>query len=241
MPAKGSLATLGVGELLQMAALFRKWGSLRLLFPGGRLITVYFEDGSLSGLTDTGREWQLGQLLSSLGRLSELDKQHLLTDSLLRGKRLGQLAIDQGVVTRAEVEDLLRRLILQSLLWAAEHAEEGEFELNLGAVSQTTVRFPMVDFLIEVTAASDESRRLKELLGPGEGSLVARQQVHEGQGEALSFRQVQVLAHVDGEKSPTDIVAVSPFGPAETLHILSDLAAQGVVSWAAPIVVRRTR
>ena len=80
MAAQGSLTTLGVVELLQIAALFRKMGSLRLVFGNGRTIIVYFQDSYLSGLTDSGRVWQLGDLLEQLGRVGVDEKRRLLGD-----------------------------------------------------------------------------------------------------------------------------------------------------------------
>lgn len=232
MSATGSLSTLGVAELLQAAALFRKMGSLRLLFPGQRSITVYFQDGNLSGLTDTGRVWQLGDLLASLGRINEVEKQRLLTECKIRGKRLGQLLVDQGRITKKEMEGVLRRLTMQSLLFAVENEALGGFEMSLGAVSHTTVMFPITDFLIEITSAVDELDRLRSLLGTGDGALwVTGEEDAEGRLRDLPYRKVQVLAHVDGDKTPMDVAAASPFSPTETLRILCDLAAAGVVAW----------
>jgi len=232
MPAYGSLATIGVAELLQIAALFRKMGSIRLLLPGGRIITVYVQDGSLSGLTDTGRVWQLGDLLGRLGRLSELDTQRLVTDAKVRGKRLGQLLLDEGYVSRGEMEDVLRRLIMQSLLFAVENEESGEFEFTLGAVSQTSVQFPITDFLMEIISSVDGYRHLVDILGPGEGGLALEPGIDLSVAtDALPYRQVQVLAHVDGDKTPMDIAATSPLSPTETLHILGRLAEAGIVIW----------
>jgi len=232
MPAYGSLATIGVAELLQIAALFRKMGSLRLLFPDGRVITVYVQDGNLSGLTDTGRVWQLGDLLGRLGRLSELDKQRLVTDGKIRGKRLGQLLLDEGYVSRSEMEDVLRRLIMQSLLFAVENEGSGEFEFTLGAVSQTSVQFPITDFLLEIISSVDGYRHLLEILGSGEGGLGLEPGIDLSvTARALPYRQVQVLAHVDGEKTPMEIAATSPLSPTETLYILGGLAQAGVVIW----------
>lgn len=232
MPAYGSLATIGVAELLQIAALFRKMGSLRLLLPGDRIITVYVQDGNLSGLTDSGRVWQLGDLLSRLGRLSELDKQRLVTDAKIRDKRLGQLLLEEGYVSRGEMEDVLRRLIMQSLLFAVENEESGEFEFILGAVSQTSVQFPITDFLMEIISSVDGYRHLLEILGSGEGGLALEPGMDLSvTAQALPYRQVQVLAHVDGEKTPMEIAATSPLSPTETLHILGRLAQLGIVIW----------
>ena len=233
MAAQGSLATLGVVELLQIAALFRKMGSLRLVFGNGRTVIVYFQDGFLSGLTDSGRVWQLGDLLEQLGRVGVDEKRRLLATSKIRGKRLGQLLLEEGYVSREEMESVLRRLILQSLLFAVENESAGGFELLLGAVSQTTVMFPITDFLIELTSAVDELQRLRGLLGP-KGTVLTIDPHRDltSTYRALSYRLVQVLAHVDGEKTPMDVAAAAPFSPTETLRILCDLAGSDVIRWA---------
>ena len=232
MAAQGSLATLGVVELLQIAALFRKMGSLRLVFGDGRTVIVYFQDGFLSGLTDSGRVWQLGDLLEQLGRVDVDEKRRLLATSKVRGKRLGQLLLEEGFVSREEMESVLRRLILQSLLFAVENESAGGFELLLGAVSQTTVMFPITDFLIELTSAVDELERLRSLLGPNGNVLsIDSQRDLTSTYRALSYRLVQVLAHVDGEKTPMDVAAAAPFSPTETLRILCDLARSEVIHW----------
>src|SRR5665648_204939 len=171
MSASGSLATIGVAELLQIGALFRKMGSLVCTFKDDRSITVYLQDGYLSGLTDTGAVWLLGDLLECMGLLSEAEKFRLLAEARLHGKRLGQLLLEEEVLSRAEMEGLLRRLIMQSLLYAVENEADGWFELELGAVSQTSVMFPINDFLIEITSAVDELERLRSLLGPGGGRV----------------------------------------------------------------------
>jgi len=239
MSASGSLETLRLAELLQVAALFKKMGSIRLQFPGQRVITVYLNDGALSGLSDSGRVWQLGDLFASMGRIDAIDKQRLLTESTTRGKRLGQLLVDQHYITKSEMEQVLRRLILQSLLFAVENESTGVFEMHLGAVSQTTMMFPITDFLMELTSAVDELERLRRILGSA-GSLL--RVVGEGDGtdtlRGLSYRTVQVLAHVDGQKSPMDVAAASPLSPTETLSILCDLARSGVIGWVGCVPER---
>jgi hypothetical protein len=232
MSASGSLATLGVAELLQIAALFRKMGSLRLTFAGGRVITVYFEDGNLSGLTDTGGVWQLGELLRCLGRLPGEDKDRLLEETRAHGKRLGQLLVEEGFLSRVEMEALLRKLIMQSLLFALENENRGEFHLDLGAVFSTSVMFPITDFLIEITSSEDELGRLAGVLGAGGPTLrVSAGEAANGPDATVSYRQAQVMAHVEGEKTPLQVAAASPFSPTETLHILAELAQAGLIEW----------
>ena len=241
MSARGSLSTFGVAELLQITALFRKTGCLRLEFLSGRSIVVFVQGSSLSGLEDSGRVWQLGDLLGSLGRLQEADKRRLLAEAKERGTRFGQLLLEKGYLTRQEMELLLRRLILQSLLYAVENETQGEFEFQLGTVYRTTVTFPITDYLIEITSCIDEVHRLRRLLGPGGGAVAVDPDFDLASTlHALQYRQVQVVAQVDGEKTPMEVTAAVGLAPTETLRILSELARSGVVTWA-PWTGRRVR
>lgn len=234
MSASGSLATIGLAELLQLGALFRKMGSLVCTFRDDRSITVYLQDGFLSGLTDSGSVWQLGDLLECMGLISQEEKFRLLGEARLRGKRLGQLLLEEEVISRGEMESFLRRLIMQSLLYAVENESDGWFELELGAVSQTSVMFPINDFLIEITSAVDELERLRAVLGPGSGSLALNSKLDLADHvHALPYRLVQVMAHVDGEKTPMEVAASSPLSPTETLGLLCELARLQLVVWAA--------
>jgi hypothetical protein len=231
--AQGSLVTLGLVELLQMAALFRKRGALCLSFPADRAIVVFFEDGRLSGLTDSGRVWQLGDLLACLGRLSPSDKRRLLQESRRAGKRLGQLLLEEGYLSREEMAHLLRGLIMQSLLFGLENQEEGRFELILGPVRETSVTFRIEDFLIELVSALDELERLRAALGPGGPRLgMIDDRDLADSTRALTYRRVQVMAHLWGEKTPMEVAAASPLAPGETLQILNELAGLGLVAWS---------
>lgn len=233
MTASGSLATLSVAELLQIAALSRKRGALRLRFAGGRRIVVYVHDGNLGGLTDTARSWHLGDLLASTGRLGDEERKRLLIDARLRGKRLGQLLVERGHLSRDELEELLRRLILHSLLYAVENESQGEFELEVGQVQGTSVTFPIADFLIEISSCIDEFARLRGELGPGSGAIALEPGLDLADAlHRLSYRQVQVLAQVDGRKTPMQIAAAVDFSPTETLALLADLAGKGLIVWA---------
>src|SRR5665811_1904865 len=104
--------------------------------------------------------------------------------------------------------------------------------MHLGAVSQTTMMFPITDILMELTSAIDELERLRKILGPG-GTLLWVSDNGDDRDTLrnLPYRKVQVLAHVDGQKSPMEVAATSPFSPTETLSILCELARSGVIDW----------
>jgi hypothetical protein len=234
MSVQGSLATLGVVELLQIVALFRKRGALCLTFPAERCIAVFFDDGNLSGLSDNGRVWHLGDLLACLGRLSPVDKRRMLRESRRAGKRLGQLLLEEGYLSRQEMVYFLRGLIMQSLLFSIENQHEGRFELMLGPVWDTSMTFPIQDFLMELASAVDELENLRNRLGPGGGRLALLDDTDLSLGlKEMTYRRAQVLAHLTERKTPMEVAAASPLSPTETLRILNELAGLGLVGWSS--------
>jgi len=234
--AEGSLETLGVDNLLEVAAAFRAPGFLHLDLPGHRLVTAHFAEGCLTSLTDTGRVWRLGDLLGCLGRLSDDDREHLLAEAEARGVALGRLVLDDAYLSSAEVETFLRRLAMHSLLLAVENQASATFRVGLEDTFRPTVMLPIGDFVRELRSAAAQLERLHGLLGQGDGSLSSTQDLAPTcAGEAPDYRQVQVFAQVDGEKTPMELAASSPLPPAETLAILCDLAERGWVSWAPSV------
>jgi len=234
--AEGSLENVGVDSLLKIAAAFQTAGYLQLYLPGPRVVNAHFAEGCLTSLTDTGRVWRLGDLLGCLGRLSDDDREHLLTESEARGVTLGRLVLDDEYLPSAEVETLLRRLAMHSLLLAMENQSAGTFRMGLEENFRPTVMLPVSDFVRELGSAGVQLERLRGLLGRWGGSLSATQDLAPMRGgEAPDYRQVQVFAQVDGEKTPMELAASSPLPPAETLEILCDLAERGWIGWAPSV------
>ena len=204
--AEGSLENVGVDNLLEIAAAFQTAGFLQLYLPGPRVVSAHFAEGCLTSLTDTGRVWRLGDLLGCLGRLSDDDREHLLTESEARGVTLGRLVLDDAYLPSSQVETFLRRLAMHSLLLARENQSASTFRMGLEETFRPTVMLPIGDFVHELRSAGARLERLRGLLGQGGGSLSATQDLAPIRaGEAPDYRQVQVFAHVDGEKTPDGI------------------------------------
>jgi len=234
--AEGFPEKLGIANLLEVAAAFQTAGFLQLDLPGHRIVTAHFAEGCLTSLTDTGRVWRLGDLLGCLGRLSDADREHLLAESEARGVALGRLVLDNAYLPSAEVETFLRRLAMHSLLLAVENQAASTFRVGLEETFRPTVMLPIGDFVRELRPASAQLEHLRSLLGPGGGSLgLTRDPDPAGAGEAPDYRQVEVLAQVDGEKTPMELAASSPLPPTETLAILCDLAERGLIGWAPSV------
>jgi hypothetical protein len=150
MALQGSLQTMSVPDLLQFLAIGRKTGLLK--FSHGRVAKgIYFENGIIVGSTTNDPKEFLGQVLIHYGKIDEAKLQAAMglqratdvqtprsnvqsphgsgtvSDESSGRLRLGQILVKQGVLTNAEVIQVLEirtlDIIYDLFLWKEAHFE----------------------------------------------------------------------------------------------------------------------
>ncbi len=126
MAIHGTLTTMSVPDLLQFLATGRKTGSLK--FSRGRLVKqIYFENGVIIGSFSNDPNEYLGQVLIHYGKLDEAKLQVAMELQRQSGGRLGEVLISNGLVSEADILEILRtrtlEIIYDLFLW-----EEAQFE-----------------------------------------------------------------------------------------------------------------
>ncbi|HEV7796802.1 MAG TPA: DUF4388 domain-containing protein [Pyrinomonadaceae bacterium] len=124
---QGNLSTMSVSDLLQFLAAGRKTGMLR--FDRGKTVKqIYFEKGIIVGSNTNDPKEYLGQLLIHYGKLDESKLKAALQIQRESGGRLGEILVSTGVLSQADVLEVLRirtlDIIYDLFLW-----EEAHFEL----------------------------------------------------------------------------------------------------------------
>lgn len=124
---QGNLSTMNVSDLLQFLAAGRKTGMLR--FDRGKTIKqIYFEKGIIVGSNTNDPKEYLGQLLIHYGKLDEPQLKAALQIQREAGGRLGEILVSTGILSQADVLEVLRirtlDIIYDLFLW-----EEAHFEL----------------------------------------------------------------------------------------------------------------
>jgi len=117
---------MSVPDLLQFLETGRKTGILKI----DRLKVskhIYFEDGLIVGCFSNDPKEYLGQVLIHYGKIDESQLQAALDVQRKSGGRLGEILVSKGLMTEAEVFDILRIRTLEAIfdlfLW-----EQAEFE-----------------------------------------------------------------------------------------------------------------
>lgn len=126
MAIQGTLTTMSVPDLLQFLATGSKTGSLK--FNRAKISKeIFFEQGLIiASFSNDPREY-LGQLLIHYGKIDEARLQLAMETQRKSGGRLGEILVSKGMLTVAEVHDILRirtlEIIYDLFLW-----EEAQFE-----------------------------------------------------------------------------------------------------------------
>lgn len=126
MAIQGTLKTMNLTDLLQFLAAGRKSGTLK--FDRGKITKqVYFKNGMIVGSKSNDPREYLGQVLLHYGKVD--DDQLKTARELQRssGAKLGEVLVEQGFLTEAEVLEILKTRTLDAIydlfMW-----DEGDFE-----------------------------------------------------------------------------------------------------------------
>jgi Domain of unknown function (DUF4388) len=126
MAIQGTLKTMSLTDLLQFLAAGRKSGTLK--FDRGKVTKqVYFKGGMIVGSKSNDPREYLGQVLLHYGKVDDAQLKAARELQRTSGAKLGEVLVQQGFLTEAEVLDILKTRTLDAIydlfMW-----EEGDFE-----------------------------------------------------------------------------------------------------------------
>lgn len=181
MALHGTLQTMSVPDLLQFLAVGRKTGLLN--FTHGKVVKgIYFEEGVIVGSSTNDPREYFGQMLIHYGKITEEQLQAAMEaqrtadpgpEGNTERRRLGQVLVDSGVLTNAEVVEVLEirtlDVIYDLFIW-----KSGTFEFTAAGPLPpdfTRVRVEPNRVIMEGVYRSDEMARYKTLI-PSDRTLM---------------------------------------------------------------------
>src|SRR5580765_5191202 len=126
MAIQGTLKTMSLTDLLQFLEAGRKSGTLQ--FDLGKITKqVYFQKGLIVGSKSNDPREYLGQVLLHYGKVDDAQLKAAREVQRTSGGRLGDVLVQQGFFTEAEVLATLKTRTLEAIydlfMW-----NEGDFE-----------------------------------------------------------------------------------------------------------------
>jgi hypothetical protein len=257
MAIEGPLRELGIHDVFQLLDLSRKTGALRVT-SGLRDNegTVYFDAGQVVYASVRSNPHPLGAMLVRSGRISESELAHARARQQERrdGRRLGQVLVDEGLISARELERQLR-LQVEAVVFELLSWREGFFSFVEQDVSEApadaTVRISAESLLMEAARRVDEWTAIADRVPSAE--VVPALAGVDGEEEepaawqadapALSLRQEdwEVLAAVDGSRDLRSIAAVLGRSEFDVAKVAARLVRSRVIAVATPAPAREAR
>jgi len=186
-------------------------------------------------LVSTGKRkgLRLGDILVRAGRVAESDLNDALENAKIQRKMLGEVLVENGIVTDQEIQQIVREQIEEEIydlfLWKRANFEfiEGPASEGLKDVDApvTKLSFDVNGLLLEAVRRADEWAVINQKL-PSVDSIFnwTSPESHSEEDQFSSDSAKRVYRFVDGQTPVSEIVENTGVPKFETCKILMDLA-----------------
>ncbi|MCX5800696.1 MAG: DUF4388 domain-containing protein [Candidatus Eisenbacteria bacterium] len=236
MALQGSLEDFSLAEILQLIALQRKSGVLKLTGETTNAV-IFFEKGNIVAVTDR-REKRSDPLLEffvSTERLTAEQVEQICAIRAQSKKDSLEIILTGGYMAAKQLSEAVeahaKEVLPELLAW-----KKGEYHFSGDdkTVARLFFKVPMRTeaLLIGSMRRLDESARIKQLYSP---SLILRHK-ESSQKPELPEEERWVFGLMDGRRPIREILAKSRMGEFETYEVISDLIDAGlaeVAEWPA--------
>lgn len=227
MAIKGSLVEASLPEVIQLLAYSLKSGCLSVT-DGRNFGNIFLKEGRIIHATIMNRTVRIGDRM----REKELFKQQVLDNALRlqkqKKRRIGEILIELGAISRSDLEEQLRIQIEDSiftmLTWQSGYFN---FEENLlPASEECTIDLSTQDLLLAGARRIQDWQKIESKLPHFETILAKSEIAHLPQ---LTEAEQQVISLVDGEKSIDEVIQASGLNFYEAGKSIFVLLSAGVI------------
>jgi len=224
---KGSLVEASLPEVIQLLAYSLKSGCLSVT-DGRNFGNIFLKEGRVIYATIMNRALRIGDRM----RENELFKQHILDDALRlqkqKKKRIGEILIELGAISRKDLEEQLRKQIEDSiftmLTWQSGYFN---FEENLLPASEEyTIDLSAQGLLLTGARRIQDWQKIESKLPPFETVLAKSEIVRAPE---LTESEEKILSLVDGANSIDEVIQASGLNFYEAGKAIFILLAGGVI------------
>jgi hypothetical protein len=232
MALTGSLSTFPITDLLQWLGGAGKTGTLHV--ERGRTVRlIEMKNGRVIGCSSDDPPHRLGQFLLSRHKITEEQLRAALAEQQTSGRFLGQILVDSGAITAADLSDHLESKAEETIFSVFDWAD-ATFRFEEGELSETNP-FPVVlrveDVLLRGLKRFDEMSRIRKVLhDPG---IVLRYTEKPPGPEIFKNRMARSMySAIDGERSIAEILLLVRGSDYIVYKFLFELHRNGYVEMA---------
>jgi hypothetical protein len=220
-PLAGPLSQGTLVQVLRTLHLGRRTGVIHLSRSSERLTLRLVDGHVVSGAQ--GAVGRLGDILERCGRLSEADLHVALEKAALEGRRLGPVLVEEGLVSRAQVQEALR-LQVRDVLFAAVFWGFGAYRFEAdegpGFDEEISLEIPTSALMLEIVECLESPEAVRQAIGSLDRVVEAVPgAVHRLEEDKATVRPADgfVLSRADGTMTAREIAETSPL-PADAVY-----------------------
>lgn len=183
---------------------------------------IYINDGNVIHASSTDRTDRLGAFLYRIGTLTRNDLVETMRERELTGKRHGQLLIEKGMLSPAELYDAIKTQ-METIVWSVFSWQSGDLTFKIGEFNDpmmVKILLPMRQMIIRGIKKVQDTKGLVTRLGKKTSIFRPIYSTEDLIEIALGKEEYQLLCLVDGKRSLYDICTAGPFGVSENARML---------------------
>ena len=235
MAIEGPLQDIGIHDVFQLLDLTRKSGRLRVYSSARKNEgAVYFRSGAVVGATMRDNMHSLGALLRRAGKVSkEQIARAIEAQEDGDTRRVGEILVSQGAVTKREVERYMRQQI-ETVVFELFSWREGNFSFTDEREDDTpidsTIRVSTESLLMEGARRIDEWSRIADKV-PSAFVVPSIAPLSVGAEPPIDLRpnEWELLALVDGERTIREIAALLAMSEFDVAKAIYGMMSTGLV------------
>lgn len=231
MAIRGSLQEASLPDVIQLLHLGRRSGCLALADHGSHA-SIYFEEGWIIHASIVNRPDRLGDLLIRHGRISNAQlEQALAIQSRHRGRRLGEVLVGLGALSRDELRHYILRQV-EEAVYALFNWRSGSFTFEPGMRPEQGVECVRVApdaLLLEGARRVDEWSLIEQKIPSFDLIFAADRSQASTADPDFSELQRRLLALLDGVRDVRTLVDELGLTEFEVCQALYGLLAAGMI------------
>jgi len=238
-PTRLDSATLT--ELLRTLNAQSATGTLRVESVG-RSKQIYVYDGNPATILSHPplEEEQLGRLIMGLRKLKESELKQAVDQAKASGHRLGTVLVEMGLLTRAQLDNVLRFQVLTRAVelfgwpegrYSFTPGRNATLEAEAHAVTLSSLLIHQARNFLDRRSLSD----ITAYLGDRIHRVPAIRSVAAMDAYVPELRDRRALIHaIDGKRAVREVLSACPLGRVQTLRHVAILIAAGLIDLRSP-------
>lgn len=205
------------------------WTIYRHKVPGlielnheGMVKRIHVREGTIFHATSTDRSDRLGAHLYRKGKLTRDELTETMRERAESGKRHGQLLIERGQLSPAELYEAIRGQ-MESIVWSVFSWQQGDISFKIGEFHDPLmirIHLPVRQAIVRGVKKVQDAKPLVSRLGKKTTVFRPSYGTEDLVEIALDKEEYELLRLVDGQRTLYDVCTDGPYGVSENARLL---------------------